>query len=100
MLKSRRNDQNMHLTAEHVARVERLEPDPGPQPGTRKPDESDFAKFVEDLLDQHRPKDLWVFAYGSLIWNSEFAFEEIQTATARGWHRSFCINLSFLRFIL
>ena len=94
MLKSRHNDQNMHLTAEHVARVERLEPDPGPQPGTRKPDESDFAKFVQDLLNQHRPKDLWVFAYGSLIWNPEFKFEEMQTATARGWHRSFCINLT------
>lgn len=94
MLKSRHNDQNMHLTAEHVARVERLEPDPGPQPGTRKPDESDFAKFVQDLLGQHRPKNLWVFAYGSLIWNPEFKFEEMQTATARGWHRSFCINLT------
>ena len=92
--KSITKPQRMHLTADHVARVERLEPDPGPQIGTRKPDESDFAKFVKDLLEQHRPKDLWVFAYGSLIWNPEFEFEEMQTATANGWHRCFCIHLT------
>jgi len=58
MLKASRKNQNMHLTAEHVARVERLEPDPGPQPGTRKPDESDFADFVRNLLKKDLPKDL------------------------------------------
>ena len=88
-----RKDQ-MQLTADHVARVERLEPDPGPQPGTREPQAADFTQFVNDLLEQHTPKDLWVFAYGSLIWNPEFTFEDMQAATARGWHRSFCLKLT------
>jgi cation transport protein ChaC len=94
MPKSILRTQKMHFTADHVARLERLEPDPGPQPGTRAPDESDFASFVNGLLEQHLPKELWVFAYGSLIWNPEFEFEEIQPAIARGWHRSFCIHLT------
>ncbi len=33
----------------------------------------------------------WVFAYGSLIWNPGFAFEERATAVLRGWHRAMCI---------
>jgi glutathione-specific gamma-glutamylcyclotransferase len=94
MPKSILHAQKMHLTADHVARVDRLEPDPGPRPGTREPDESDFARFIDNLLEQHLPEDLWVFAYGSLIWNPEFEFEEMRTATARGWHRSFCLKLT------
>jgi cation transport protein ChaC len=34
---------------------------------------------------------LWVFAYGSLIWNPGFAFLSKQKATLHGYHRSFCI---------
>ena len=49
MPRSSRDGQKMHLTAEHVARVERVEPDPGPQPGTRKPDEPDFARFANNI---------------------------------------------------
>ncbi|HJV25946.1 MAG TPA: gamma-glutamylcyclotransferase [Aromatoleum sp.] len=35
---------------------------------------------------------IWVFAYGSLIWNPLFAFEERQAASLDGWHRSFCLR--------
>lgn len=38
-----------------------------------------------------RDGDFWVFAYGSLIWNPGFAFEERAIATLRGWHRAMCI---------
>lgn len=34
---------------------------------------------------------LWVFGYGSLIWNPGFAVAEQSVACARGWHRSFCM---------
>ncbi|MEO0912976.1 MAG: gamma-glutamylcyclotransferase [Pseudomonadota bacterium] len=33
----------------------------------------------------------WVFAYGSLIWNPGFAYEEHQLATLSGYKRSFCM---------
>lgn len=34
---------------------------------------------------------LWVFGYGSLIWDPCFAFTDRQVATAAGWQRSFCM---------
>lgn len=35
---------------------------------------------------------MWVFGYGSLIWNPEFPVAERQVARVRGWHRSFCMR--------
>lgn len=83
-----------NLTAELVARVERFEPDPGPEPGTTEHTEAEFAAMVEALLLEYTPKDLWIFAYGSLVWNPEFEFVESRSATAYGWHRSFCLKLT------
>lgn len=37
----------------------------------------------------HAP--LWVFGYGSLIWNPEFPVAERHIARLRDWHRSFCM---------
>jgi cation transport protein ChaC len=34
----------------------------------------------------------WVFAYGSLIWNPEFDFENSERARLSGYHRAFCIR--------
>lgn len=83
-----------NLTAELVARVERLEPDPGPEPGTTEHTEAEFDAMVESLLSEYKPEELWIFAYGSLIWNPEFEFLESRSATANGWHRSFCLKLT------
>jgi len=35
--------------------------------------------------------DLWVFGYGSLMWNPGFAFVERHAATLGGYHRRFCV---------
>jgi len=37
--------------------------------------------------------DVWVFGYGSLIWNPAFDFAEKRVALVRGWHRRFCLWL-------
>lgn len=34
---------------------------------------------------------MWVFGYGSLIWNPEFPVVEARIARLWGWHRSFCM---------
>jgi cation transport protein ChaC len=36
--------------------------------------------------------DFWVFAYGSLIWDPGFPFEEARPARLMGFHRAFCIR--------
>ena len=35
--------------------------------------------------------DLWLFAYGSLIWNPVLEYEDRQVATVHGFHRSMCL---------
>ena len=40
----------------------------------------------------HAPGDVWFFAYGSLMWDPGFPYEERRQATLRGYHRAFCVN--------
>lgn len=42
-------------------------------------------------FDHPAGQDLWVFAYGSLMWNPGFDFVERREGLLRGWHRGFCI---------
>ena len=35
---------------------------------------------------------MWVFGYGSLLWNPGFEYREKTLATLDGWHRSFCMR--------
>ena len=37
------------------------------------------------------PGDVWIFAYGSLIWNPLFPVAEERVARVHGLHRAFCI---------
>ncbi|MCK8465420.1 gamma-glutamylcyclotransferase [Aliiroseovarius sp. S1339] len=37
-------------------------------------------------------QDLWVFGYGSLMWNPGFDHTEAIVATLPGYHRSFCMR--------
>ncbi|TKI05597.1 gamma-glutamylcyclotransferase [Martelella alba] len=42
-----------------------------------------------------RPDDspVWIFGYGSLMWNPIFEAEEVRPAMLAGWHRAFCLRL-------
>ena len=55
--------------------------------------DADMAPELAAMLARRaRPEGgLWVFAYGSLLWNPEFAFTERRVGTVRGWHRRFCL---------
>jgi glutathione-specific gamma-glutamylcyclotransferase len=35
--------------------------------------------------------DIWLFGYGSLIWNPTVQFVERRVAQLSGWHRAFCL---------
>jgi len=35
--------------------------------------------------------DLWIFAYGSLMWDPGFSYRERQRALVYGYHRAFCV---------
>ena len=80
----------LSLTPEIVELVERMEPDPGPEPHMRDPTDQELEAMAEWLLEEYRPETLWLFAYGSLIWNPDFDSWSSLRGTAIGWHRSFC----------
>lgn len=44
------------------------------------------------FLDRHGEADLWVFAYGSLMWDPGFRFAEVRRALVEGHARSFCLR--------
>lgn len=85
----------MALTPDLVARVHRVVADPGPDPGVVYHTEEDYDAVVRQLLSVHPPgQDLWLFAYGSLIWKPEVAHVEERVGTAHGWHRAFRLRLT------
>lgn len=84
----------MALTPELVALVDRIEPDPGPDPGRHDPTDEEFAAMAAETLSGAPEGDIWLFAYGSLIWNPDHDFVEQRRAVANGWHRAFCLRLT------
>jgi len=53
-----------------------------------------MARRKQGHVDKPPPetgKDVWIFAYGSLMWDPGFRFEEARPALLRGYHRAFCL---------
>jgi cation transport protein ChaC len=44
-----------------------------------------------DWLEGHRSEDLWIFGYGSLMWDPSVEFTEVRHAFCGGHQRSFCL---------
>lgn len=86
----------MSLTPEQVARTRREVPEPGDDHGFTPLTDADYTAMTADLLRDH-DGPLWIFAYGSLIWNPGFPVGRIRKAVAHGWHRSFCLELTSWR---
>jgi cation transport protein ChaC len=57
------------------------------------PTDADYAAAVAELLREVPASgEVWVFAYGSLIWNPGFDHVEERLGTISGWRRSFCLG--------
>ncbi len=47
---------------------------------------------LREILDRHEPgADVWLFGYGSLVWNPLVHYQERRVARLHGFHRSFCL---------
>jgi cation transport protein ChaC len=55
-------------------------------------DEELNRSLAQTMKNHPASADVWVFAYGSLIWNPTFAFVERRIAHVRGYHRRFCLR--------
>jgi cation transport protein ChaC len=48
-------------------------------------------RSLQEILASVRPgEDVWVFGYGSLVWNPLIRFAEKRVALVRGYHRRYC----------
>lgn len=77
----------MMLTPELVALTLRDVQDDGPEPGWTPLSETELDCLVDRIQGEAGVEPIWVFAYGSLIWNPEFNLTGRMRATAYGWHR-------------
>lgn len=55
------------------------------------PDEERRVQVLDILAQAPRPERIWVFGYGSLMWNPAFHYVERCTARVHGFHRQFCL---------
>ncbi len=54
-------------------------------------DQKRTRQIGEMLARSPNPERVWVFGFGSLIWNPAFHFVERRTARVHGFHRKFCL---------
>ncbi|MGH7122569.1 MAG: gamma-glutamylcyclotransferase [Acetobacteraceae bacterium] len=68
----------------------------GPGLGIRS--DAEIESSLDAMLTHHTPgTDAFVFGYGSLMWNPAFRFAGQQPGTLNGWHRRFCLAVTFGR---
>ena len=82
----------MRISDERFAELDRQAQAEQWAPGWRWEHETREAnrhKVLANRLDS----DLWVFAYGSLIWDPAVAVEEYRVGTLTGWSRRFCMQI-------
>jgi cation transport protein ChaC len=87
----------IHITRESLqdgTMVDRIRQYAKLHPNMRFRSDEEMAKLFEETMAEHDPaEDLYVFGYGSLIWNPAFHFIAKLPATLHGWHRRFCVKV-------
>ncbi|MGJ7509697.1 gamma-glutamylcyclotransferase [Variovorax sp. GT1P44] len=64
---------------------------------TIRSDEELEASLADMLRTHDKTQDVYVFGYGSLMWNPALEHAGVWTARLQGWHRRFCLRLLFAR---
>ena len=54
--------------------------------------EAERQDSLRSMLVKHAPgESVWVFGYGSLMWNPAFHYVEARSGLVHGYHRSYCM---------
>lgn len=90
---------SLALTPAHIARVNRVVPDPGLAPGAVLHTDVEYDEWVGRIVKAQLAPSIptQLFAYGSLIWKPEIEHVGEQVGVARGWHRAFCFRIERFR---
>jgi glutathione-specific gamma-glutamylcyclotransferase len=63
-------------------------------PGMRVRTDADIEACLDAVLADHPPhEDVWLFGYGSLMWNPAMHYTEHRGGRVLGWHRKYCLWL-------
>src|SRR5271156_6528325 len=63
-------------------------------PGMRVRTDAEIEACLNSVLKDHPTQaDVWLFGYGSLMWNPAMHFAEICGGRVLGWHRKYCLWL-------
>lgn len=60
-------------------------------PTMRLLSDEERAASLRETLEIKPRDDVWLFGYGSLIWNPTVRYVERRVSTVKGWHRAFCL---------
>jgi len=61
-------------------------------PEVRVLSDAEQEASLREIFDRHEPgADVWLFGYGSLVWNPLVHYQERRVARLHGFHRSFCL---------
>ena len=83
------------LSRERLVELDRIARENGYPERWRLTDEE--RELTRAGVIARKGSDLWVFAYGSLMWDPGVHIVEIRRATLAGFHRSFCLKSSIGR---
>ena len=86
----------MRLSHERFAELDAQAEADGWSPGWRMAHDAREANR-HAVLSGRLNQDLWVFAYGSLIWDPGVEVEEYRRGTLAGWRRRFCLRIEGAR---
>ena len=63
-------------------------------PGMAMLSDAEIEADLDATLTRRAPgEDVWLFGYGSLMWNPAIEFSERRGGVVHGWHRRFCLWL-------
>jgi cation transport protein ChaC len=87
----------MQLTPDLVAKTLKVVEDEGPEPNWTPISSRQLDELVTRVEKEACDEEIWVFAYGSLMWNPGFGVAASEDAVAYGWHRAFSLKIERLR---
>jgi glutathione-specific gamma-glutamylcyclotransferase len=74
-----------------LIRAAHARPVPDDPAGLTVMTDEELRPGLEAIVEGREGGALWIFAYGSLMWNPEFPVAEQRLGTVRGFHRRFCL---------
>lgn len=87
----------LRLTPEMFAMWEQRARAAGWPEGWRLPDEVIEASRLAVLGEYKAGDDLWIYSYGSLMWDPGFHFDEVRLADVEGYQRRFTLKINLGR---